>query len=136
MALYSSGIPHVCSNTGLSCSSYVKNWGWSGGKAVYSYLRMILLIMVPLVLKSSKTDVMNPSPPSTLALHYNRRLLLLLITQGGKIPVRWTAPEAIFRRKFTVSSDVWSFGVLLWEIMTYGQTPYDEMDNQEVCTCW
>lgn len=54
------------------------------------------------------------------------------VNKGGKIPVRWTAPEAIFRRKFTVSSDVWSYGVLLWEIMTYGQTPYDEMDNQEL----
>ena len=46
--------------------------------------------------------------------------------------MRWTAPEAIYRRKFTTSSDVWSYGVLFWEILTYGQNPYDDMDNQEV----
>ena len=63
---------------------------------------------------------------------------MCVTAQGGKIPVRWTAPEAIYRRKFTTSSDVWSYGVLFWEILTYGQTPYDDMDNQEVgwgCLC-
>ena len=37
-------------------------------------------------------------------------------TRGGKIPVRWTAPEAIAFRKFTSSSDVWSFGIVMWEV--------------------
>lgn len=37
-------------------------------------------------------------------------------TNGGKIPVRWTAPEAITHRKFTAASDVWSFGVVMWEV--------------------
>jgi serine/threonine protein kinase len=54
------------------------------------------------------------------------------VTKGGKIPVRWTAPEAIAYRKFTTSSDVWSFGVLLWEVMSYCQQPYDGWDNQTV----
>ena len=57
---------------------------------------------------------------------------IIVFLQGGKIPVRWTAPEAIYRRKFTSSSDVWSFGVLLWEVMSYAQHPYDEWDNQQV----
>ena len=52
-------------------------------------------------------------------------------TQGGKIPVHWTAPEAIAYRMFTSSSDVWSFGVLLWEVMSYTQHPYEDWDNQQ-----
>lgn len=52
--------------------------------------------------------------------------------QGGKIPVRWTAPEAIAFRKFTSASDVWSYGVVLWEVMTYGERPYWNWSNQDV----
>ena len=55
-------------------------------------------------------------------------------TQGGKIPVRWTAPEAIQHRKFTQKSDVWSFGIVLWEIMSYGDHPYGDWTNQQVST--
>nr|BAA81719.3 protein tyrosine kinase [Ephydatia fluviatilis] len=54
------------------------------------------------------------------------------VKKGGKIPVRWTAPEAISYRKFTTASDVWSYGVLLWEVMSYGQQPYEDWDNQMV----
>ncbi|XP_067658531.1 ephrin type-B receptor 1-B-like isoform X1 [Haliotis asinina] len=53
-------------------------------------------------------------------------------TKGGKIPVRWTAPEAIAFRKFTSSSDVWSYGVVDWEIMSYGERPYWNWSNQDV----
>ncbi|XP_065286571.1 ephrin type-B receptor 2 isoform X4 [Dermacentor albipictus] len=53
-------------------------------------------------------------------------------TRGGKIPVRWTAPEAIAFRKFTSASDVWSFGIVCWEVMSYGERPYWNWSNQEV----
>ncbi|XP_032971103.1 ephrin type-A receptor 2 isoform X2 [Rhinolophus ferrumequinum] len=53
-------------------------------------------------------------------------------TSGGKIPIRWTAPEAISYRKFTSSSDVWSYGIVMWEVMTYGERPYWELSNHEV----
>ncbi|XP_058886299.1 ephrin type-A receptor 3 isoform X2 [Acipenser ruthenus] len=53
-------------------------------------------------------------------------------TRGGKIPIRWTAPEAIAYRKFTSASDVWSYGIVLWEVMAYGERPYWEMSNQDV----
>lgn len=52
--------------------------------------------------------------------------------QGGKIPIRWTAPEAIAYRKFTSASDVWSYGVVMWEVMSYGERPYWDMSNQDV----
>ncbi|XP_064165430.1 ephrin type-B receptor 5 isoform X2 [Anguilla rostrata] len=51
---------------------------------------------------------------------------------GSKIPVRWTAPEAFQHRKFSSASDVWSFGILMWEVMSYGERPYWDMSNQEV----
>ncbi|CAK6440653.1 unnamed protein product [Pipistrellus nathusii] len=53
-------------------------------------------------------------------------------TSGGKIPIRWTAPEAISYRKFTSASDVWSYGIVMWEVMTYGERPYWELSNHEV----
>lgn len=53
-------------------------------------------------------------------------------TQGGKIPIRWTAPEAIAHRTFTTASDVWSFGIVMWEVLSFGDKPYGEMSNQEV----
>ncbi|XP_036814937.1 ephrin type-A receptor 3 isoform X2 [Oncorhynchus mykiss] len=53
-------------------------------------------------------------------------------TRGGKIPIRWTAPEAISYRKFTSASDAWSYGIVLWEVMSYGERPYWEMSNQDV----
>lgn len=55
-----------------------------------------------------------------------------LSPQGGKIPVRWTAPEAIAFRKFTSTSDVWSFGIVAWEVMSYGERPYWNWSNQDV----
>ncbi|KAJ6654946.1 hypothetical protein lerEdw1_006417 [Lerista edwardsae] len=51
---------------------------------------------------------------------------------GGKIPIRWTAPEAIAFRKFTSASDVWSYGIVMWEVMSFGERPYWDMSNQDV----
>ncbi|XP_077198344.1 ephrin type-A receptor 6 isoform X9 [Paroedura picta] len=53
-------------------------------------------------------------------------------TSGGKIPIRWTAPEAIAYRKFSSASDTWSYGIVMWEVMSYGERPYWEMSNQDV----
>ncbi|XP_051832724.1 tyrosine-protein kinase Srms isoform X1 [Antechinus flavipes] len=48
-----------------------------------------------------------------------------------KIPVKWTAPEAANYRIYSQKSDVWSYGILLYEVFTYGQCPYEGMTNQE-----
>lgn len=52
--------------------------------------------------------------------------------EGTKFPIKWTAPEAAIFNKFSVKSDVWSFGIVLTEIVTHGRTPYPSMSNQEV----
>uniref|UniRef100_A0A8C8E3A5 receptor protein-tyrosine kinase n=2 Tax=Oryzias sinensis TaxID=183150 RepID=A0A8C8E3A5_9TELE len=49
-----------------------------------------------------------------------------------RIPIRWTAPEAIAYRKFTTASDVWSYGIVMWEVVSYGERPYWDMNNQDV----
>lgn len=59
-------------------------------------------------------------------------MYMILYLKGGKIPIRWTSPEAIAYRKFTSASDVWSYGIVLWEVMSYGERPYWEMSNQDV----
>ncbi|XP_076463112.1 proto-oncogene tyrosine-protein kinase Yrk-like isoform X2 [Babylonia areolata] len=51
--------------------------------------------------------------------------------QDKKFPIKWTAPEAAFYGKCNTMSTVWSFGVLLQEIMTRGQVPYPGMNNRE-----
>lgn len=51
---------------------------------------------------------------------------------GSRIPIKWTAPEAANHYRFSVKSDVWSFGILLTEIVTYGRVPYPGMTNTEV----
>eukprot|EP01136_Pigoraptor_vietnamica_P036424 Opistho-1_new@102984 len=50
----------------------------------------------------------------------------------GKIPIKWTAPEALESNVFTHASDVWSFAVVLWELYSYGRTPYPRMGPAEV----
>ncbi|XP_049722390.1 tyrosine-protein kinase Blk isoform X3 [Elephas maximus indicus] len=52
--------------------------------------------------------------------------------EGAKFPIKWTAPEAIHFGVFTIKADVWSFGILLMEIVTYGCVPYPGMSNPEV----
>ena len=54
------------------------------------------------------------------------------VQTGGKIPIRWTAPETIQFQKFDTMSDVWNFGILMWAVMSFGEVPYGDMDSSVV----
>lgn len=78
--------------------------------------------------KLSKEDVLRVNSVHPLPL-----LSLFLTEQhGGKSVVLWTAPEAIQYHRFSSASDVWSFGIVMWEVMSYGERPYWDMGNQDV----
>lgn len=56
--------------------------------------------------------------------------LYIAVSDGMKqIPIKWTAPEALNFGKYTTLCDVWSYGILTWEIFSKGDTPYSGMSN-------
>uniref|UniRef100_A0AAQ6AKP3 Tyrosine-protein kinase receptor n=1 Tax=Amphiprion ocellaris TaxID=80972 RepID=A0AAQ6AKP3_AMPOC len=61
--------------------------------------------------------------------------ILFLVGGHTMLPIRWMPPESIMYRKFSTESDVWSFGVILWEIFTYGKQPWFQLGNNEVIEC-
>lgn len=53
-------------------------------------------------------------------------------TRQDPIPVRWMAPEVLLRREYSTSSDVWSFGVLFWEVFSGANLPYGDKSDEEI----
>ncbi|CAG10022.1 unnamed protein product, partial [Tetraodon nigroviridis] len=66
----------------------------------------------------------------TISVIMNRHSVAMV--SGAKFPIKWTAPEAALYGRFTIKSDVWSFGILLTELITKGRVPYPGMNNREV----
>ena len=58
------------------------------------------------------------------------------VSRGGKIPVKWTAPEALHYKKYSTASDVWSFGMVMYEIWSLGMKPYHNLTNIQVATLY
>ena len=58
--------------------------------------------------------------------------LILRLKGATMLPVRWMPPESMLYGKFSVESDIWAFGILLWEVFTFGQQPYFGLDNEQV----
>lgn len=108
----------------------------------YRYLYMYTLASFACMLNYSAPFPL--CPPSSLPFLYINSwvpLLTLLITffspscrvkGSAMLPVRWMPPESVLYGKFTVESDIWAFGVLLWEAFTFGQQPYSGVENEEV----
>ncbi|XP_041379173.1 ephrin type-A receptor 4a-like, partial [Gigantopelta aegis] len=53
------------------------------------------------------------------------------ISHAKKIPIKWTAPEALHFKRYSTASDVWSFGAVLYEIWSLGHKPFESYSNQE-----
>ena len=54
------------------------------------------------------------------------------MSTNSRIPIAWTAPEALEKREFSTASDVWSYGITTWEMFSYGAEPYEGKSNLEV----
>lgn len=51
---------------------------------------------------------------------------------NSKLPVRWVAPEVLMSREFSTKSDVWSYGIVLWEMFSGGKQPYSELALENI----
>ncbi|XP_068196349.1 ephrin type-A receptor 4-A-like [Antennarius striatus] len=91
-----------------------------------------ILVNSNLVCKVSDFGLSRVLEDDPEAAYTTREATGTYLSPGGKIPIRWTAPEAIAYRKFTTASDVWSYGIVMWEVVSYGERPYWDMNNQDV----
>lgn len=67
-----------------------------------------------------------------LSFHYLSACSEYYHCRQAWIPLRWLPAESVFEDDFSTKSDVWSFGVLMWEVFSHGEFPYSKMSDDEV----
>ncbi|XP_048868800.1 receptor tyrosine-protein kinase erbB-2 [Brienomyrus brachyistius] len=125
-------LDYVRENKERVSSQYLLNWCVQIAKGM-SYLEEVRLVHRDLAARNVLVKDPNHVKITDFGL---ARLLDIDETEyhaeGGKVPIKWMALESILHRKFTHQSDVWSYGVTIWELMTFGAKPYDLIPARQI----